>query len=220
VFDITTFLFWAEEYTLESEFAAQLADAIIGRGLQVSWYARARVDNVSKNLLQKMRRAGCKGISLGIESINEEVHRRVHKGIRFEQIVRAIGMAREAGIETTGHFVFGLPGDTEASGLETIRFAKESGLDLAQFYCAVPYPGTMFGTLAEENGWIQSIDYSRYHLSESISSNESLSSDQIQKLRKKAYRQFYLKPRYVINAITICWKHRSLVPVLDFLSWV
>ena len=219
-FGIKIFLFWAEEYTLENDFAEGLADAIINKDIHVTWYARARVDNISIKLLRKMKKAGCKGISLGIESINEEVHRRIYKGIKYEQIVTAINIAREAGIKTTGHFVFGLPGDTKDSALKTIQFAQKSGLDLAQFYCAVPYPGTKFGILAEENGWIQSIDYSRYHLSESISRNESLSSDQIRALRRKAYRRFYMKPQYFINALIIAWKHKSFNPVIEFLNWV
>lgn len=219
-FAIKTFIFWAEECTLDILFMSQLAEAIIENGISITWYARARVDNVNIDLLRKMKHAGCKGIGLGIESISDEIHDKTHKGITYNQIVEAINIAKKAEIKTTGHFVFGLPGDTETSAIESIRFARKSGLDLAQFYCAVPYPGTKYGDLAKENGWIESFDYSRYHLAESITKNESLSTEKIMKLRKKAYRLFYLRPRYLWNAIVIACKHKSLYPLFNFFRWV
>lgn len=218
-YGIKSFVFWFEEYPQARELAGGISDAIIEKGFQINWFARSRVDNLSYELLLKMKESGCKGISLGIESSNQQVLDRVQKGITVKQIRNAIEMAKEVGISTTGHFIFGLPGETRESAEETIKFAKICGLDFAQFYCAVPYPNTVFGDFAKAKGWIHSEDLSKYHLSESVSRNEFLSSEEIVNLRRIAYRSFYLRPKYLWKAAKLSIINKSIGHVLNFRKW-
>jgi anaerobic magnesium-protoporphyrin IX monomethyl ester cyclase len=218
-YGIKTFIFWFEEYPQARDLAGGLADTIIEKGLPIKWFARSRVDNLSYELLKKMKRSGCKGISLGIESSNQQVLDLVQKGITVKQIRKAIELAKEVGISTTGHFIFGLPGETRESAEETIKFAKICGLDFAQFYCAVPYPNTPFGNLAKANGWIHNEDYSRYHLSESVARNEYLTSEEIVNIRTMAYNSFYLRPSFVWKAIILSIRNRSIKHIRGFRKW-
>jgi radical SAM superfamily enzyme YgiQ (UPF0313 family) len=166
-----------------------------------------------------MKKSGCKGISLGIESSNQEILNRVQKGITVEQIMEAIELAKKVGISTTGHFIFGLPGETKESAFQTINFAKTCGLDFAQFYCAVPYPNTPYGDFAKANGWIVNEDYSKYHFSESVARNEYLSPEEIVSIRRMAYNSFYLRPKYLWKAAKLSVRSKSLKPILNFNRW-
>ena len=77
--------------------------------------------------------------------LNQEVKRFWMKQTKVqtvEQAMQAVRYAHEAGIKTVGHFILGLPGETEESLGHTIHFAQSLPLDLAQFYCAVPFPGS------------------------------------------------------------------------------
>lgn len=219
LYAIHNYVFWFEENSSDRNFAEGLCDAIIERRLSINWFARSRVDNLTLNLLKKMKHSGCKGISLGIESVDQHILDNVQKGITVTQISKAIMMAKEAGISTTGHFIFGLPGETKETAYRTINFAKNSGLDLAQFYCAVPYPQTQFGDFAKRNGWIITDDYSKYHLSESVASNEHLNPEEIVELRREAYKSFYLSPKFYWKALKLTIINKSVQPIRNFRRW-
>lgn len=218
-YSINNFVFWFEEYSFDHIFVEGLCDGIIQNGFNINWFARSRVDNLTKNSLKKMKDSGCKGLSMGIESSNQLILDNVHKGITVEQIKDAIKIANQVGISTTGHFIFGLPGETKETAYETIRFAKNSGLDFAQFYCAVPYPNTPFGDLANKKGWIRTEDYSKYHLSESVARNEFLSPDEITTIRRQAYKIYYMTPNFLWKAIKLAAKYRSPRHLVDFVRW-
>ncbi|MBN1618626.1 radical SAM protein [Candidatus Dojkabacteria bacterium] len=218
-YGIRKFVFWSESFTLEREFGIHICNKIIEHNLKIVWYTRSRVDNLDLELLRKMKRAGCKGISIGIESPNNDILNACKKHITVEQINNAIRVANQVGVHVTGHFVFGLPGDSYRSALEAIRFARESKLDFAQFYCAVPYPQTNLWKTAIKNDWIESFDYSRYHLADSVMRNEFLSCSEIIELRKRAFSHFYNRPRTLISAVSLAVKNKSVIPHLDFLKW-
>lgn len=218
-YGIKKFIFWSESFTLEREYGIQISDTIIENNLKITWYTRSRVDTLDIELLKKMKKAGCKGISIGIESPNNDILRTCKKHITVEQINNAIYMAKQVGVHVTGHFVFGLPGDDNESALESIRFARNSNLDFAQFYCAVPYPQTELWETATKNNWIESFDYSKYHLADSVMRNEKLSSKEIIRLRNRAFNTFYNRPRMLKNAALLAIKNKSFSPHLGFLEW-
>ena len=102
-----------------------------------------------------MGRAGCMLIAWGIESGNEEILKRAHKGYKMEQAHRALRWAHEAGIKNWGYFIIGLPGETVETIQETIAVSKALPLDIALFHVAAPYPGTPFFFEVVENGWFR-----------------------------------------------------------------
>lgn len=218
-YNIKKYLFWGESFTLDNDYAMQICNEMIKHDLNIEWYTRSRVDTVNYDLLYKMKQAGCKGISYGIESINQKVLDRCNKGIKVSQIIHAIDMTKKAGLNVVGHFIFGLPGDNKESANETINFAKTSGLNYAQFYGAVPYPQTELWKLASDNNWVEPSDYSTYHLAETPMRNEFLSSKEIKQLRQYAIRSFYNKPKMYFNSLSLIIKRRSFSPVIGFFKW-
>jgi radical SAM superfamily enzyme YgiQ (UPF0313 family) len=218
-YNIKKFLFWGESFTLDNDYAMQICNEIIKYDLNIEWYTRSRVDTVNYDLLYKMKQAGCKGISYGIESINQKVLDRCNKGIEVSQIIHAIDMSKKAGLNVVGHFIFGLPGDNKESANETIRFAKTSGLDYAQFYGAVPYPQTELWELASKNNWVESADYSDFHLANTPMRNEYLNSKEIKQLRQNAIRSFYNKPKMYLKSLSLIIKRKSFSPVIGFFKW-
>ena len=102
-----------------------------------------------------MAKAGCMLIAWGIESANEAVLKKAHKGYRLEQAGEALTWAKQAGIMNWGYFIIGLPGETVQSIQETIALSKKLPLDIALFHVAAPYPGTPFFFEVIENGWFR-----------------------------------------------------------------
>lgn len=218
-FNITNFLFWGESFTTERKYGEEICDEIIKRNFRISWSTTSRVDTLNQSLLDKMKRAGCILLGLGIESYDQNVLNNAHKGLTIDQIDRAILMTRHAGLKTMGHFVFGLPGDTEVSALKSIRFACKN-LNYAQFYAAIPYPETELGKIATENNWIEESDYFRFDLTQSVMGNGSLSAKEIKKLRDYAYRKFYFRSKMIFQTIRDVSSITSFLSILNFLRWI
>lgn len=223
-FQIKDFLFWSESFTINLDFAKAVADEIFQRKLGIQWVCNSRVDNVDEELLQKIKRAGCWMIGFGIESGNQAVLDSVKKGIHIQDTIRAIELSKRAGLEVTAHCVLGFPADTKETILQTIEFVKKLALDYAQFYCAVPFPGSELYKLAQENNWICSADWRRFEQNFSVLNTPRLRAEEIMRIRNFAYRSFYFRPKIIGNVLrrikTPVQFFQLLKGVVDFFDWI
>jgi radical SAM superfamily enzyme YgiQ (UPF0313 family) len=185
-FKVRDFLFFEETFTLDKGFVLNLCEELIARGLHVRWMCNSRVDSIDELLAKRMKLAGCWLISFGMESASEEVLNRAKKGTTPEQGRTAISMAKKAGLITNGIFTLGLPGENVQTLKATIKFAKEVGLDFAEFTIATPFPGS---ELYEEYKMELTRDWKRYeYFSQVIPTRLNL-----RKWQLLAYLNFYLR---------------------------
>ncbi len=196
---ISNFMFWGESFTLDKKYGEKICDEIIRRGLKFKWITTSRVDTLELELLRKMKKAGCYLLGLGIESADEKILANVNKKTKIKDIENAIRLCKKAGIKTMAHFIFGFPGETRKSAEKTIRFAKICGVDYAQFYCAVPYPKTKFGEDSRKAGFIESLDWDLYEQNFAVARTKNLSTEEIMQFRTRAFKEFYFRPKTVIN---------------------
>jgi len=218
-FGIDNFLFWGESFTTDMKYGEEICDEIIRKGFQITWSTTSRVDTLNPVLLEKMKKAGCILLGLGIESYDQNVLDKSRKGITTGQIDKAVQMVKQAGLNTMGHFMFGLPGDTRETAMKSIRFACRN-VTYAQFYAAIPYPQTELGRIASENGWVEETDYSHFELTRSVMGNGNLSAREIQKLRNFAYRKFYFRPKMFIQTIREVTSLSSFLSIMNFMRWI
>ena len=133
----------------------ELCRRMIEENINISWTCNSRVDYVDEEMLDQMGRAGCRLISWGIESGNEQILRHARKGAYPDKAEEALRWAKQAGIMNWGYFIIGLPGETETTIRETIDFSKKLPLDIALFHVAAPYPGTPFFFEVVKEGWFR-----------------------------------------------------------------
>ncbi|MBZ0273239.1 B12-binding domain-containing radical SAM protein [bacterium] len=122
-----------------------LCDELLARDRPISWKFPngIMVKTADEDLLRLMKSAGCYQISLGIETLNEETV--IGKDVPVGRIPEITRIAREIGLQTTGFFVLGLPGESDAMVLHTLRESMKLGLDFAHFGIYVPLPGSRWG---------------------------------------------------------------------------
>tara|TARA_Y100000310_G_C20648820_1_gene798230 strand:+ start:193 stop:1479 length:1287 start_codon:yes stop_codon:yes gene_type:complete len=178
---------------------------IIQRKLKFDWNCPngVRVDTLDLSLLKLMKKAGCYQLSFGIESGNQEVLNKVGKGIKLEQVRDAVKWAKEAGIETIGFFMIGLPYDTEETMQQTIDFAKSLPLDLVQFTITVPYPGTQLYHLIDDEGRFLVDDWAEFgsYSGKAYYEYGAIKRELVERMYKKAYREIYFRPGYALKRI-------------------
>ena len=108
----------------------------------IRWRAQTRADCVDPEILAVMKKSGCYELSFGIESLSDEVLKRVSKGSNSNQGITAMTMAREAGLKVRAILIVGLPGDSNSSMLRTFELLSKFDPDSCQIYIYHPVPGS------------------------------------------------------------------------------
>jgi len=200
--DLKCVFFMDETFTMDRQRTVDLCSAIIESGFDLNWYTSTRVDKVDKQLLELMRRAGCRNISFGIESGSQTILDKSQKGVTVERALESIKMVKDAGIGVHLSFIIGLPGENRDTFKETMNFVKKALPSMAQFNVAVPYPGTPLYGMAMSNGWLENEpEYAQLQHHISLMRTEEMTIQEIEKARKKAYRALYFNPLWIISQL-------------------
>ena len=156
------------------------------------WNTRSTTNLLDEETVTLMSQSGMSGITLGLESFDEGVLHSTNKGTTVENNLRAIQLLKDASIVSIGHIVLGLQDETEESAESTIAQTIGSGLDIAQFYCAIPYPGTPLYTEAKKDDLIRVHDLTQYELCNPIMDTRGgLTYNRVGELRRSAMTRFY-----------------------------
>jgi radical SAM superfamily enzyme YgiQ (UPF0313 family) len=134
-------VFQDETFGLKREWLARFCQEVARR--EVEWGIQTRAKLCTPELAIQLSAAGCREVSLGIESGSAAMLRRYRKGSPEENL-SAIRNLRHAGLRCRGYFIVGLPGETETTVAETERFlgqAIAAGLTAAILGPYIPYPG-------------------------------------------------------------------------------
>ncbi|MCD6385569.1 radical SAM protein [Candidatus Sumerlaeota bacterium] len=195
-------VFMTDSLTLNKKWLMEFLDRILTRNLRFQWICNSRVDAVDLEMLRLMRRAGCKLISYGVESGNQQILDRAKKAIRLEDSLRAIQLTRKAGILSMAYFILGLPGENNQTIQDTLTFMKRINPDYINVHIATPFPGTEFYDIAKQNNWLVSTDWADYEEEGSaVVRTEELSAEELIAAQRRAMREFYIRPRWVIREI-------------------
>ncbi len=201
-----------DTFTMLPKRVEDICKGLIERNVDIGWNCMTRVDKINPDLLSLMKKAGCYEIGVGIESGNDRVLNFIKKSLTKDMVRKGVKMIREAGIDARGFFMIGFPTETRDEIIETIDFAKEIDVDVAQFMVATPYPGTEMWKIAQENGQINSDwnSFTFYAPDKVPFSSDLLNEKEIIGLYKKAYKSFYLRPSFMLRQVT---KIRSFMDV-------
>ncbi len=202
---------YADLFTVNRDQVVNLCKLMIEEKINIKWTCNSRVDYVDEEMLTLMGKAGCWYISWGIESANEQILKNVHKGATKEKAIRALQLAKKAGINNWGYFIIGLPGETEETIRETIEFSKQLPLDIALFHVAAPYPGTPFFFEVVKNGWFrpgtrwEQVDMDR----ETVLDYPGLPADRLLYWQKRAFREWAMRPGPFLTYIKMLFSGTS-----------
>jgi radical SAM superfamily enzyme YgiQ (UPF0313 family) len=193
--------FFDETFTVNRKRVIELCDKMIEEKLCLEWSCFTRVNLVDKELLKKMKQAGCYLIFYGLESGVQRLLDLIQKDITLEQSEKAMKMTHEAGIETWVSFMLNLPSATKKEEEQTINFAIKVNPTFVQFPIATPYPGTKLYDLALENGKLKTNWDNFTNWDEVVFVPYGRTEKEIKNTMKKAYRKFYLRPTYILKRI-------------------
>jgi len=175
-------------------------------GFDFTWIANGRVDWIDVESMEAMKEAGCHMLKFGVETGSAEMLKRYNKGTTLEQAEFVFRKAREIGLDTHAHIIFGGPQETLETIKETREFLKKLRPSTATFGILTPFPGTdIFEMVAGEYPEIRDGSEStmeNLHVEGFFSDALcELNSEQLSAEIVKAYREFYMNPRYIADRL-------------------
>ncbi len=208
-----------DTFMLDKKRAEAICKELEDRKLDVTWACSTRVDLMTRDLMAKLKRAGCTLLYYGAESGIQRVLNLMKKGTKIKQTLKVSRWAKELKLQTIASFIVGIPGETWNEAIETIRFAKKLDPSFVQFAIATPFPGTELYDNAKREGLLLTEDWSEYTVLKPVMRTRELSAEQLNKLIKKAYFSFYLRPKPIFRYIRQGHTKELIVNVVGKYLW-
>ncbi|MHA1670772.1 MAG: B12-binding domain-containing radical SAM protein [Promethearchaeota archaeon] len=181
-----TYINFYDNININKAFFKDFCDMFLKYNINIPWGCELRVDSMTQEEAISLKQAGCRLVATGIESASPEVLKQNFKYQNPEEVMKGLNYLKQVEIPVQAYFILGLPGETEKTFSQTIRFIKHLPFnvnDRINYFIATPYPGSRlwierdeFGILIFEN------DFSKYDCEHVIFQTTELSRDQLEKL--------------------------------------
>jgi radical SAM superfamily enzyme YgiQ (UPF0313 family) len=149
------FNFVDNTFNLSPTYAKDLCRQVIQAELDLSLWCIIYPKWIDTELVELVRRAGCRQISFGFESGSDRMLRSLNKQFNRQEVSAVSKMFAEAGIERMGFLLLGGPGETKDSVEESLSFADSLNLEALKITVGLRiYPETPLARTALSEGVI------------------------------------------------------------------
>lgn len=152
------YIAFSDELLMSSrERTIELCDAFIDANLDVKWDCNGRLNFADIDILEKMKKAGCVFINYGIESLDDDTLKVMHKGLTRDIIIRGIENTLRVGISPGLNIIYGNINEPLSAIEDAVEFLMKYD-DHAQMRTIRPvtaYPGTELFEYAKEHGLVK-----------------------------------------------------------------
>ena len=156
------------------EWLMQFCKGMIERGYNKKIYfdCNMRFGALSYEDFRLMKEANFRLLLFGLESANQATLDRINKNLKVERIIEDCKLARKAGLYPHITIMFGYPWETYEDGGKTLELGrwllKKGFAYTVQATLVIPYPGTPLFDECKQNGWLRTLDWSRYDMKEPV----------------------------------------------------
>lgn len=130
--------------------------------LKVRWVCQSSI-NVAfdEEALSLMRRSGCQGLLVGLESLDPGSLHEMNKDFNLMRGGAGAALAnfRRHGLRVYGTFIFGYDHDTAEAFQRSVQFAIDEGMFIAAFNHITPFPGTPLYDRLHDSGRLRFGDW-------------------------------------------------------------
>ncbi|MDD5761340.1 MAG: radical SAM protein [bacterium] len=187
-----------DNFTGKKEYVLAFCEALRRRVPGISWTCPngVRVDTLDREMLAAMKASGLYFLSIGVESGSDRILKAMKKYLTVARIEEKVRIVREAGIDVSGFFMLGFPGETPAEMEETIRLALRLPLARASFANFQPFPGCEEFARLRDLGELP-VDWESFEptLQSTTYAPSGTTTEALRALRKRALWRFYGRPK-------------------------
>jgi radical SAM superfamily enzyme YgiQ (UPF0313 family) len=145
------------------------------------------------NFMEKAKRAGVTKVFIGLENINPDnlaaAKKRQNKITEYRKMLLAW---KNQGILTIAGYILGFPADTPETIRRDIAIIKdELPIDLLEFFCLTPLPGSEDHQTLWKNGVEMDSDLNRYDVEHVCTAHSKMSKKEWQDIYHEAWLLYY-----------------------------
>jgi radical SAM superfamily enzyme YgiQ (UPF0313 family) len=145
------------------------------------------------NFIEKCKRAGVTRVFIGLENINPDnlmaAKKRQNKITEYRKMLLAW---KDQGIMTLAGYILGFPGDTPESIRKDIEILKrELPLDIVEFFCLTPLPGSEDHQALWKSGIAMDPDLNNYDLEHVCTAHSRMSHREWESIYHEAWSIYY-----------------------------
>lgn len=195
---ITFFIFRDPVFSINREHTLKFCAALELSSRKFKFVIETHLNNMDDKIATRLRSLGLEMVKVGIEATSAETIKQSKRfSIEPDKQVERIRMLEKLGIRITSFFILGMPGDTPESFTRTMKYARQLNSVFAQISVFTPYPGTpAFGEFEDR---ITVDEYEKFTQYDLVYEHEILNAKQIRKMLSRAYRDYYMRPRWMIK---------------------
>jgi len=165
-----------------------------------------RPDICDPEMFKLLKQAGFNKLFFSIESGSQKILDKIGRGYNIAKVKETIRMAKKAGLEIHAFFTMGFLFETLDDIQMTVDLAKSLPIGNASFAMVVPLVGTkLYEMMVNEQGKFpyDLITNSVGFDVKAVCHSSILHPEEIEKMHRRAYRQFYLRPSQIYNALNL-----------------
>ena len=215
-FGIREFVFMDDLFNLQPERVEAIAKGIIDSGMKVSLHFPNgfRGDIMSLDLVKLLQKAGMYRCMYAIETATPRIQKLIRKNVDLEKTTRIARQTAELGIMVHGVFMLGLPTEVESEARATVDYVLNSPFTTIAVFRAVPFKNSDLAKLAEDDGIDIEKNLGKYEFHKTDVNLSRTPTDVLSKLKRQAYRRFYLNPKRLWRIFQLLPNRRRLLPAL------
>jgi radical SAM superfamily enzyme YgiQ (UPF0313 family) len=188
--------FTDDHFAANTERTKKICEKIIEKNLKLRWSCQVRVEISNKpELLKLMKKAGCRTVYVGFESINPQSLEEMKKKQTVDDVKNAIKAFHNNGISVHGMFILGSDSDRKDTFKQTSRFCIKSNMKTVQYMILTPLPGTRFYREIENSGRLLHKKWDYYDTMHVVFRPLKFSPAELQKGMLKCFKAFYSRTR-------------------------
>lgn len=207
-------IFYDPNFFGKRDYAMELMQAL--KPLKILWASNATADfGYDHELMQAAYDSGCRGVLIGLESLNAQsltnAAKRFHTPDKYEEIIRNI---HSHNISINGCFVLGFDSDTEEELLALPERVDRLDLDMCRFAVLTPYPGTKQYEEYERAGRILTKDWSLYTQSNTVFRPKNMTPERLTEIYRQVWRESYTWKRVLKRTFSSIRRKKAYVFLL------
>ena len=128
-----------DTFNVPRERFKSILNMMIKNNISLKWYSYYRCQFADDETVELMKRAGCIGVILGIESGSQTILNNMNKKVDINMYRKGIQLLNKYGIPMIASFIVGFPGETKDTIQETVDFIESTNptyYKLWHWYCS------------------------------------------------------------------------------------
>ncbi len=195
-------------FTLDRTRVMELCERLTQKNLGMDFNCAVRIGHVDVELLTALKNAGCRMVSIGMESGDPELLKTLKSGVTLDQVRETVATIQQCGLMAKGLFMAGVKGETPESMKKTSDFIMSLGLDDMNMSKFTPFPGAPCFKTIEKYG-VMNEDWNKMNALNFVFIPNGFSSEaELNLLYNTHVKRFYSSPDWRKKFMKRLFEHR------------